>query len=157
VSDNARERLAEDCLAAVGDVFAALNRSAEGELLALDLTMTQFKATMALAVFGPQPVGGLGRRLGLSEPAASLLADRLEALGLARRTRDSEDRRRTLLALSERGRELTDRLRRGRDERLRRLLGRLDASELAALRTALAALARAARELAAEEGGDGDA
>lgn len=157
MTDDPRERLVEDCLASLATFFAAANRSSEGELLALDLTMPQFKATMCLAAFGTQPVGALGRRLGLSEPAASLLVDRLEALGLARRSRDTEDRRRTLVELSERGHELTARLRRGRDERLRRLLGRLDADELAALHRALAALGRAARELATEEEGDGDA
>ena len=76
-------------------MFAALNRSAGPELLSLDLTMGQFKAMVMVTMYGPQPVGELGRRLGLSEPAASLLADRLVELGLAVRERDPQDGRRT--------------------------------------------------------------
>ena len=58
-------------------MFAALNRNAGPELMSLDLTIGQFKAMVTLTTNGPQPVGELGRRLGLSEPAASLLVYKL--------------------------------------------------------------------------------
>ena len=45
------------------EVFATINRDAGPELLSLDLTMGQFKAMATVTMYGPQPVGELGRRL----------------------------------------------------------------------------------------------
>jgi DNA-binding MarR family transcriptional regulator len=111
-------------------VFAALNRSAGPELLSLDLTMGQFKSMAMLTMNGPQPVGELGRRLGISEPAASLLVDKLEELGLAVRERDPKDRRRTLVTPTPAAEELAARLRQGREEHILAWLGALTDEEL---------------------------
>ncbi|GGS12936.1 MULTISPECIES: MarR family winged helix-turn-helix transcriptional regulator [Streptomyces] len=46
--------------------------------------------------------GWLGRQLGLNSAGTTGLIDRLERLGLVRRTRDSQDRRRVLLEVEER-------------------------------------------------------
>jgi DNA-binding MarR family transcriptional regulator len=43
--------------------------------------------------------GWLGRRLGLNSAAVTALIDRLQHLGLIRRTRDTRDRRRVLLSV----------------------------------------------------------
>ena len=43
--------------------------------------------------------GWLGRRLGLNSAAVTALIDRLQRLGLIRRTRDTRDRRRVLLSV----------------------------------------------------------
>jgi DNA-binding MarR family transcriptional regulator len=114
-------------------VFAAINRSAGSELLSLDLPMGQFKAMATITMFGPQPVGELGRRLGISEPAASLLVDRLEERGLAVRERDAQDRRRMLVTATPAADELAARLRHGREEQVRRWLDALADDELAGL------------------------
>ncbi|HEY5182980.1 MAG TPA: MarR family transcriptional regulator, partial [Dermatophilaceae bacterium] len=97
-------------------MFATINRDAGPELLSLDLTMGQFKAMATVTMYGPQPVGELGRRLGLSEPAASLLVDKLVELGLAVRERDPQDGRRTLVTATPAAEELAARLREGREE-----------------------------------------
>ncbi len=99
-------------------MFAAVNRSIGSELLSLDLPMGQFKAMATITMFGPQPVGELGRRLGISEPAASLLVDKLEERGLAVRVRDAQDRRRTLVTATPAADELAARLREGREEQV---------------------------------------
>jgi DNA-binding MarR family transcriptional regulator len=115
------------------EVFAAINRSVGEELLSLDLPMGQFKAMATITMYGPQPVGELGRRLGISEPAASLLVGKLEERGLAARTRDEQDRRRTLVTATKAGDELATRLRQGREEQTQRWLDELTDDELAGL------------------------
>jgi len=128
-----RERLAAQCHEVAHEVFAAINRSVGEELLSLDLPMGQFKAMATITMHGPQPVGELGRRLGISEPAASLLVDKLEERGLAARTRDERDRRRTLVTATQAGDELATRLRQGREEQTGRWLDALSDDELAGL------------------------
>ena len=128
-----RERLAAQCHEVAHEVFAAINRSVGEELLSLDLPMGQFKVMATITMYGPQPVGELGRRLGISEPAASLLVGKLEERGLAARTRDEQDRRRTLVTATKAGDELATRLRQGREEQTQRWLDELTDDELAGL------------------------
>lgn len=125
-------------------MFAALNRSAGSELMSLELTMGQFKAMASLTTNGPQPVGELGRRLGLSEPAASLLVDKLEELGLAVRRRDPQDRRRTLVTATPAAEELAARLREGREGHILAWLGALTDDELDGLTRGFRGLLRLA-------------
>jgi len=133
------------------EVFAAINRSAGPELLSLDLTMGQFKAMATVTMYGPQPVGELGRRLGLSEPAASLLADKLVELGLAVREHDPQDGRRTLVTATPAADELAARLREGREEHSLRWLGALTDDELDALTRGYRGLLRVAAETPTQE------
>jgi DNA-binding MarR family transcriptional regulator len=144
------QRLAE-CHEAAHDVFAALNRNAGPELLSLDLTMGQFKAMATLTANGPQPVGELGRRLGLSEPAASLLVDKLAELDLAGRERDPQDGRRTLVTATPAAEELAARLREGREEHILAWLGALTDDELDGLTRGFLGLLRIAAQTAAQE------
>jgi DNA-binding MarR family transcriptional regulator len=144
-------RLLADCHELAHEVFAALNRSAGPELLSLDLTMGQFKAMATLTMYGPQPVGELGRRLGISEPAASLLVDKLEELGLAVRERDPQDRRRTLVTATAAAEELAARLREGRQEHILAWLGALTDEELGGLTRGFRGLMRVAAENATDD------
>jgi len=133
------------------EVFATISRDAGPELLSLDLTMGQFKAMATVTMYGPQPVGELGRRLDLSEPAASLLVDKLVELGLAVRERDPQDRRRTLVTATPAAEELAARLREGREGHALRWLGALSDDELDALTRGYRGLLRVAAETAAQE------
>ena len=128
-------------------MFAALNRSAGPELMSLDLTMGQFKAMATLTTNGPQPVGELGRRLGLSEPAASLLVDKLAERGLAVRGCDPQDRRRTLVTATPAAGELAARLREGREGHILAWLGALTDDELDGLTHGFRGLLRIAAAL----------
>ena len=141
---DAHEKLVAECHDAAHRVFAAVNREAGPELLSLDLTMGQFKAMAIVTMYGPQPVGELGRRLGLSEPAASLLVDRLAELGLAVRERDAHDGRRTLVTATAVAKELAARLRRGREEHVLSWLGALSSADLEGLARGLTGLLRVA-------------
>jgi DNA-binding MarR family transcriptional regulator len=141
-----RARLLDDCHEAAHEVFAALNRSAGPELLSLDLTMGQFKAMATLTINGAQPVGELGRRLGISEPAASLLVDKLEELGMAVRERDPQDRRRTLVTATAAAEELAARLHQGREDHILTWLSALTDEELDGLTRGFRGLLRSAAQ-----------
>ena len=145
------DKLIADCRKLGHEVFAAINHKTGQELLSLDLTMGQFKAMAMVTMYGPQHVGELGRSLGLSEPAASLLVDKLEELGLATRQRDTDDRRRTLVTATPVAEELTTSLRQGHEEHLRRWLGSLD-DELDGLTRGFRGLLRVATQIAAKPG-----
>lgn len=138
------ELLVDACEGAAREVFALMNRAAGPELLSLDLSMGQFKALMTITTAGPQPIGELGRRLGISEPAASLLADKLEDRGLARRERDANDRRRQLVTPTEEALELSARVRRGREDNIQQLFAAMSDDDLKALTQGFRSLVRVA-------------
>jgi DNA-binding MarR family transcriptional regulator len=146
-----RKRLAAQCHQAAQEVFAAVNRGVGAELLQLDMPMGQFKAMATITMFGPQPVGEIGRRLGISEPAASLLVGKLEERGLATRTRDEQDRRRMLVTATPAAEELAGRLREGREELVQDWFAALSDDELAGLLLGFRGLQRVVREPRAEE------
>jgi DNA-binding MarR family transcriptional regulator len=137
-------KLVADCYEAAQKVFAIMGRASDPAWLSLDLTMGQFKAMMTLSTYGPQPVGELGRRLGLSEPATSLLVDKLESRSLAVRERDSQDRRRSIVTLTPAAVTLTASLREGREAHVEQWLGALETEELRGLREGFRGLLRVA-------------
>jgi DNA-binding MarR family transcriptional regulator len=151
VSPAERRRLSAECHAAAHEVFAAVNHMVGSELLQLDLPMGQFKAMAAITMNGPQPVGELGRRLGISEPAASLLVGKLEERGLAARVRDKSDRRRTLVTVTAAGEALVGRLQEGRAEQVEQWLSALTDEELRGLLLGFTGLQRVARDLQAQD------
>jgi DNA-binding MarR family transcriptional regulator len=146
------DRLVRDCHDVAHEVFAAMYRGGSAELLSLDLTMGQFKAMVMITMYGPQAVGEVGRRLGLSEPAASLLVDRLEELALARREHDPRDGRRTLVTATPAAAELAARLREGREDHIVGWLGALDDAQLRGLTSGFRGLLRVAAEAEATGG-----
>ncbi|MHB9059136.1 MAG: MarR family winged helix-turn-helix transcriptional regulator, partial [Bacillota bacterium] len=68
--------------------------------------MGQIKGLFALAKSGGATIGRLAERLGVGEPTASLLVDRLVRQGWVVRGEDPEDRRRTIASLSKEGTDL---------------------------------------------------
>jgi len=69
------------------------------------LTKPQVEFLRCIAAFPTPPsVGVVGRARGISAPWASILVAQLAHLGLLRRSYDTDNRRVTLLELTERGR-----------------------------------------------------
>jgi DNA-binding MarR family transcriptional regulator len=139
-----RQIVAHDCAVAAHRLMASLGRGDVSAWLDLDVTMAQFKALMTVAMRGPLSVGALARSLGIAEPSTSLLVDRLEDHGLARRGTDPDDRRRTLVTPTDEAMTLLDRLQQGRRERFVELIGALDDDDLSALTRGIGALSRLA-------------
>ncbi len=112
--------------------------------LDLEMSMGQLKAVILLNCSSHLTVGGLAKALGIAEPSASILVDKLERQGLAARETDPVDRRRTPVVVTDSGRQLVSRLRSVRDVRLNAWLSEVDDRDLVALLRGLTALLHAA-------------
>jgi len=132
-----RAETIEQIVRAFHRIGHALYPAATLEWVDLELTMAQVKALFVLSQSGPMSVSELGQKLRVQPPAASHTADALVRLGMVERYEDREDRRRTLLRLSDEAEALVDRLRQGRREWVHRWLGELTDDELAELLRAL--------------------
>ncbi|MFI7006722.1 MarR family winged helix-turn-helix transcriptional regulator [Streptomyces sp. NPDC050145] len=75
----------------------------------LDLTYPQYLVMLVLWEDGEMPVKRLGERLRLDSGTLSPLLKRLEANGLVRRERSTEDERSVIVALTEEGGALRER------------------------------------------------
>jgi DNA-binding MarR family transcriptional regulator len=109
LSKLSRDELVRDFIAAVraSQTATELLDSTVAEYLGLD--RSAYRALDILDQQGPMTAGQLAERARLSPGATTALLDRLEEKGLARRTRDIEDRRRVLV-------EVTPDLRRGAEQ-----------------------------------------
>jgi DNA-binding MarR family transcriptional regulator len=141
-----RLRLRDECIASLYRFFGSLTRADSPYWLSLDLTMGQLKAMMALIAQGPASLGALASALGIGEPSASLLVDRLVDHGMVTREPDPDDRRRVLLKPTAEATEQFDRLRHMRSERVAEWLDRLTVDELRQLTEGLAAVVRAGEQ-----------
>jgi len=144
--DAKRKKASRDIVQQLKRLAVALQGAAAPEWLGLDLTMGQLKGLFALARCGAATIGRLAEMLGVGEPAASLLVDRLVRQGHVVRSEDPEDRRRTIASLSKAGLELVANIRHGGKESLDRWLAALDEGDLEALRRGLRALVAAAED-----------
>ena len=131
---------------AVLEAFHAIQQSAlqdtADEWLRTNLTMAQIKALLALQHTDGTTVGSLADRLQIGLSAASIVVDKLVQLGMLHRHEDPQDRRRTLVELTPRARQLLLRLQQGRREVLENLLAQLSDEDYAALLQGVEALAR---------------
>ena len=107
---------------------------------ALDLSIGQLRTLMLLSADGDTTISDIAARLDVGKPASSILVERLVQLGLARRTEDANDRRRTLVTLTQSGEELITRLRQGNLDRFALWIEELAPDDLAALRQGMQAL-----------------
>ncbi len=139
--------MSDDSLHEVMGLFSifvyAMQRTTATEWWGLELTMAQLKVLLTLAFEGQATIGKIAETLGIGQPTASHLVDRLVQAGLAQRVEQSTDRRYTLASLTSPGETMVRRLRQGRMDRLHSLLAQLDEGDLAALRQGLEALMRA--------------
>jgi DNA-binding MarR family transcriptional regulator len=84
--------------------------------------------------------GEVARHLGITSSTATGLVERLADGGYIRRTHSTEDRRQVLLELKPKGRRMMAGFRKGRQSRLRKLLGSLRRDDVRRMSGALAVL-----------------
>jgi DNA-binding MarR family transcriptional regulator len=111
-----------------------------------ELTISQVKALFLLAHHGSLTVGELAKLLGIGNPAASILVQQLVEQSVATRTVDLQDRRRTLVTLTDAGRKLMGGRREQVEAMLTQWLSRLPDDELANLLRSLNALVAIVRD-----------
>jgi DNA-binding MarR family transcriptional regulator len=133
-------RGAERAVAAFIRIERAAGPASFQELMELDLTMAQLKALFLLERSAPVTVGRFAEAVGTKLPAASVFVDRLEQGGLVVRREDGADRRRVVIELTGRAREMVARLR-GNHERVIAAIDRLPPAAQDALAQGMEALA----------------
>jgi DNA-binding MarR family transcriptional regulator len=92
----------------LGRLLRQLTRLTGGADDGPPMTASQRIALVELGQDGPLRLNDLATRIGTSTPTASRAVDTLEALGLAARAPDPQDRRALSIGLTERGRALLD-------------------------------------------------
>jgi DNA-binding MarR family transcriptional regulator len=111
-----------------------------------ELSPSQTAALATIDRHGPLTPSELAVRERIQRPTVTRIVARLEARGLVQRTRDPQDGRSSLVALTPAGRELLARGRTRKDAYLARRLRELDAEERATLQRAAAILERLLEE-----------
>jgi DNA-binding MarR family transcriptional regulator len=125
--------------------FRALQATAPPDWMMVDLPFAQLRTLRTVAQLGTTSISRLGEALGVGQPAASYLVDRLVQAGLATRAEDPTDRRRTLVRLTAQGEEVACVF--SYANHLQTVLAQLKEEDLLALRQGLQALAQAAAVL----------
>jgi DNA-binding MarR family transcriptional regulator len=138
------QRLVDECSLQFHRAFHVFWENASTAWLDLDLSITQLRNLIILSLRGPQHVGQLAAALGVSEPSASQIVDRLAQRALIRRDADQSDRRRIMVSITAEGEHLLDSVRTSRSIVAEGLLDRLDDDALRALAVGTRALADAA-------------
>lgn len=119
---------------AFGAVARRLRSAAMAAFAAYDVTPSQVRAIRVLSTHGGVRSSELAQHLRIAPRSATEVVDALEAKGLVARSPDPGDRRAALVALTDRGRELSEEVRRARgveSEKLFERLTRTDRADLA--------------------------
>ncbi|HEX6480302.1 MAG TPA: MarR family transcriptional regulator [Ktedonobacteraceae bacterium] len=135
------EELEREVIAQYRMMMRGLKATMGQAWMEIDLTLPQMRTLLVLAEEGPLVIGQIAQRLGIGLSTGGHLVDRLVQAGLAERTEDVEDRRRTLARLTPKGEELLTRLLSGMQQ-LQIWLHELDQEDLAAFLQGLKAINR---------------
>jgi MarR family transcriptional regulator, organic hydroperoxide resistance regulator len=136
-----REELEREVVAQYRTLGRTLKTSSGTVWMEIDLTIAQLRTLHVLAEEGPLVIGQIAQRLGVGLSTGGHLVDRLVQAGLAERTEDAEDRRRTLAQLTPKGEDLYARLL-NHPLQIQMLIQKLDKDDLAALLQGLQAINR---------------
>jgi DNA-binding MarR family transcriptional regulator len=112
-----------------------------------EITMAQYQALKHVEHHGSCTIGSLAEGLGVTQPAATMLVDRMVKRGLVDREPGRTDRRQAEVSLTGRARELLHRAEEERAERLSRVLSLMEPAEREQLLESLERFVAAAVEL----------
>lgn len=134
----------EEILQLHWSILATLQASSRPDWMELDMTMAQIKALFTISQGQAVAVSHVAQYLGVGQPTASHLVDKLVRQGFVGRSENPADRRVTLVRLTRRGANLVRRLYQGGDEEYRAWVRQLTDQERKSLLKGLQALARVA-------------
>jgi DNA-binding MarR family transcriptional regulator len=126
-----------------GAVARRLRHASIKALAPWQIAPSQSRAISMVAAHGAIRPSELADHLRISPRSATEVVDGLEERGLVRRTADPEDRRATLVTLTEKGRQVSAAVRAARAAEAETIFGRLSASDRAHLRRILGKLVAA--------------
>jgi DNA-binding MarR family transcriptional regulator len=118
------------------------------------ITPSEWRLIAILARFGPMSANGVCDRSAMDKVQVSRAVARAQTAGLVDRRIDGEDRRRSVLSLTDRGRAVHDRIVPLARDLEARLLDGLDAGERALLSALIDRLGRRAADLGGRDGGE---
>lgn len=130
---------AHDVVELLRDLLHRLLMASIPAWLDLPLTLPQLRAVFVVAHNTTSSLMQVAQNLGVGEPTASHLIDRLVQAGLVERSEDPRDRRRAVVQLSTRGEELIGKLL-GWENVLGAWLQKIPANDLASLARGLRAV-----------------
>lgn len=115
----------------ISDIFTRimLRITAPSLGAAEDITTSQYQALRHIAHNGPCSIGGLAHALSISQPAATMLVDRMVKRGLVRRRPSKADRRQAEVSLALGGEEILGRIEAERAGRLAGVLKLMSPSD----------------------------
>lgn len=125
-------------------ILAAMQFSSRPDWMELDMTMAQIKTLFTISQGEAVPVSRIAEYLGVGQPTASHLVDKLVRQGFAGRSESPTDRRVTLVRLTPTGKDLVRRLYQGGEEQYRAWVSQLTDEERKNLLSGLQALSRIA-------------
>jgi MarR family transcriptional regulator, organic hydroperoxide resistance regulator len=134
-----REELELEVVTHYHILMHALKASSGMAWMEIDLTIAQLRTLLALAEEGPLVIGQIAQRMGIGLSTGGHLVDRLVQAGLAERTEDAGDRRRTLARLTPKGEDLYAKLL-NPSLQMQTLIQKLETKDLAAFLQGLQAL-----------------
>lgn len=124
MSNEVSQREAADLSYMVSVLIRSVSRIDEGGE-AMELPVAQLRMCGMLNA-GPKNMSALGKRMDISLPAVTQIADRLERIGMVERVPDADDRRVKTLQLTEHGKAVMQAKREKRIARAKEVLARLD-------------------------------
>jgi DNA-binding MarR family transcriptional regulator len=140
---NADRLSAEESLGeAFGSVARRLRSASMESLARWEVTPSQLRALRVVMHHGGVRLSELAHRLGIAARSATEVVDGLSEKGLVSRSPDPTDRRATLVDLTDRGRELGERMRAARASEAERLFEPLSEADRAQLARILRKLQR---------------
>lgn len=132
------DALARDLVTFVNRLMSSTGRDLFAAIEKAGLSITQVKCLNVLYdAKGPQSLGDVSDRLGLSLPAISRAVDVLVQRGYVKRDEDPRDRRSKLVVVTKRGRQTSERLLALRVAGIKTFVEDLDPAEQQALAEAL--------------------
>src|SRR5262245_6251850 len=114
-------------------VFKSMTVGLLREMEALDVTVSQLQALAWIAERGECSVSEIAAGLGVTHPAVIKLLHRLQEKELVARSLCDRDHRQAAIAVTDAGRDLVNRVRAARSERLARVLERMSDEDRQAL------------------------
>jgi DNA-binding MarR family transcriptional regulator len=119
-------------------VSAIMRKASDRALAPMGLSVAQTPVLVVLREAGrPMMITEIARSLHLETPSVTTMVDRLSDRGLVERAKDPKDRRKALVALTRKGRNLVESIREPGRQLEEEMFGALNSAERKTLRTLL--------------------